>query len=105
MRILLLAALLAFAATATADGHERIEEGDVLLIEKIERSAGMATPRLGMRMAQVEAEFGEPVTRSEPVGDPPITRWRYESFTVYFEGETVLHAVVDREAVGLKRPS
>jgi hypothetical protein len=28
------------------------------------------------------------------VGAPPITRWDYPNFSVFFEGDRVIHAVV-----------
>ena len=57
---------------------------------------GVPRPVRGMSMDEVLARFGEPRTRLPAVGDPPITRWIYERFTVYFEGSTTLHAVVPR---------
>jgi hypothetical protein len=30
------------------------------------------------------------------VGDPPISRWVYDHFTVYFEYDKVLHSVVNK---------
>lgn len=50
-----------------------------------------ACPRRGMNMATVLARYGEPLQRYAAVGQPPITRWKYGSFTVYFEAERVLH--------------
>ena len=52
------------------------------------------TPSTGMRKAQVEEKFGQPLSSSGPVGTPPIYTWDYEQFTVYFEGDHVIHAVV-----------
>lgn len=99
------AALTLILTGGTGLAQERSEQGDVLLIEKIERARGMNVPRQGMRMNQVEASFGEPLVRSAPVGEPPITRWRYDGFTVYFERDRVLHAVVHNDALGLERSS
>jgi hypothetical protein len=31
------------------------------------------------------------------VGDPPITRWVYDRFTVYFENDRVIHSVVHHD--------
>ena len=53
-------------------------------------------PRAGMSMDQVRARFGEPQTVVPAVGKPPITRWVYPDFTVYFEYDKVIHAVVNR---------
>lgn len=51
----------------------------------------------GLSRQAVLARFGEPQERIAPVGQPPISRWVYETFTVYFEYDTALHAVVHRE--------
>ena len=51
-------------------------------------------PARGTSMAKVEAQFGAPTNRTAAVGDPPITRWEYPSFIVYFEHNLVLHSVV-----------
>jgi hypothetical protein len=47
-----------------------------------------------MTMEQVEAKFGAPREKIAPVGDPPITRWVYDDYTVYFENQQVLHIVI-----------
>lgn len=51
------------------------------------------TPRRGMRMEDVQARFGVPSARLPAVGEPPITRWIYDRFTVYFERRYVVHSV------------
>lgn len=56
--------------------------------------AAASAPARGMSMAQVEARFGAPAERFAAVGQPPITRWVYPGFVVYFEYQTVVHAVV-----------
>jgi hypothetical protein len=53
-------------------------------------------PTRGMSQARVEANFGTPQSRVSPVGDPPITRWEYESFVVFFEYDKVIHSVTRR---------
>jgi hypothetical protein len=53
----------------------------------------VATPSRGMSKAQVEASFGSPSEKVAAVGNPPISRWVYPTFTVYFEGDHVIHAV------------
>ncbi|WP_353219958.1 hypothetical protein [Salinisphaera sp. S4-8] len=60
---------------------------------------GAATPRpdtppRGMTKARVEARYGAPLSKSQPVGQPPITRWDYPEYRLYFEYDHVLHAVV-----------
>jgi hypothetical protein len=51
-------------------------------------------PARGMSMEKVEAAFGAPTNRAPAVGQPPITRWEYPGFVVYFEHNLVLHSVV-----------
>jgi hypothetical protein len=50
-------------------------------------------PSRGTSMAQVEARYGAPADRYAAVGQPPITRWVYPSFVVYFEYQHVVHTV------------
>ena len=47
-----------------------------------------------MTMDEVEGFFGAPVQRLTAVGTPPITRWQYDRFTVYFERDFVIRSVV-----------
>ena len=52
-----------------------------------------------MSMESVEAKYGAPARRVPAVGggtaaQPPITRWEYPGFIVYFEHNHVVHTVV-----------
>lgn len=51
----------------------------------------------GLTQQAVLTRFGEPKERLAPVGHPPISRWVYDTFTVYFEYTTALHAVTHRQ--------
>ncbi len=70
---------------------------DVLtVIPPPERPAGL--PRKGMSMSAVQQAYGTPVSKHEPVGGsssvrPPITRWDYVGYSVFFEHDHVIHAV------------
>jgi hypothetical protein len=55
-------------------------------------------PNRGSTMATVQGRFGEPSNRHATVGNPPITRWDYPQFSVYFEHDRVLHTVLLRSA-------
>jgi hypothetical protein len=57
------------------------------------RDSGVDKPKRGITMTQVEARFGAPVTRHDAVGSPPITRWDYTGFSVFFEHDRVIHSV------------
>lgn len=72
---------------------------DVLLIEQVRQAEGMAVPQNGQSKAEVEAAFGAPKDTTGPVGDPPITRWTYEHWTVYFEFDRVLFTVLNKGEV------
>ena len=50
-------------------------------------------PTRGMTQDAVEASFGAPSDTLESVGNPPITRWEYANFVVFFEYDRVIHAV------------
>lgn len=62
-----------------------------------ESTAGQMTemPAKGMSMTAVEQHYGTPVDKKSPVGEPPISRWIYDTFTVYFEHQYVIHSVID----------
>lgn len=55
-------------------------------------------PALGMTMESVKTQFGRPVTQSPARGEPPITRWEYNNFVVYFESDVVIHSVTKHQA-------
>ena len=50
-------------------------------------------PSRGMSQASVESTYGSPNTKQPAVGDPPISRWEYGDFVVYFEYDKVIHSV------------
>jgi hypothetical protein len=62
-------------------------------------AASSDKPTSGMSMQSVEAKYGAPSRRVPAVGggtaaQPPITRWEYPGFVVYFENDRVIHTVV-----------
>jgi hypothetical protein len=68
---------------------ETIVVGDEVQV----RPSTVERPGRGLTMAAVEAKFGAPQTRHDAVGTPPITRWDYAAFSVYFEKDRVIDAV------------
>ena len=73
---------IAKAETIAVDNGIAVKESDV------------ATPTRGMTKDAVAAKFGAPVTKVPAVGTPPISRWEYQGFVVYFEADHVIHSVV-----------
>jgi hypothetical protein len=71
----------------------------VLLLDGIELDAPSASsrPKSGTTMSGVESTYGTPSQKHAAVGEPPITRWDYPGFSVYFEHEKVVHAVARHE--------
>jgi hypothetical protein len=53
-------------------------------------------PTRGMTQQSVEASFGSPQNARQAIGEPPITRWEYANFVVFFEYDKVIHAVTKR---------
>lgn len=72
---------------------------DVLLIEEVRQAENMELPSNGMNSSDVVARFGEPAAKHAPVGDPPITRWDYPRWSVYFEYDLVLFTVLEKGQV------
>jgi len=58
------------------------------------KPSDVAAPPRGMTMNEVATKFGAPVTKIPAVGKPPISRWEYPGFVVYFEGDHVIHSVI-----------
>lgn len=94
--ISLIAILLAAGSTAA--------NGDVVQVppatpedEVTQPAQHMDLPVRGMNMQQVEARFGTPLEKIAAVGKPPISRWVYPDYTVYFEHQYVLHVVLKRK--------
>ncbi len=79
-------AMLLTLGTAGADTLTMVDGPD----------AAAGRPTRGMTMNKVESRFGAPDRRVPAVGDPPIARWEYPGFIVYFEYDKVLHAVATR---------
>ena len=76
-----------------------IAQADVLLIEQVRQSERMDLPVNGLSANDVRSKFGEPVKTYAAVGDPPITQWTYDGWSVYFEYELVLFTVLHKGAV------
>jgi hypothetical protein len=85
----MLAALLCgCVVTVSATAETLVIDDQVTL-----RESSVDRPKRGVTMHDVEAHFGAPVERHPTVGNPPITRWDYAGFSVFFERDRVIHAV------------
>ena len=79
------ALVLVVAVPATAD---------VLILDEVRQVDRMDVPENGLKKTDVEARFGTPSVRHDAVGNPPISRWDYDDYYVYFEYDLVLHTVL-----------
>lgn len=65
----------------------------------VDQTPPSVLPTRGMDMANVEHIYGPPLQKLPPVPakgtphHPPITRWVYPNFVVYFEYNHVVHSV------------
>ncbi len=84
-RPMIIALLFLFALPATAE--------TVNIPGHFTQGSAAVLPQRGIKMDKVLDQFGEPLQRKPAVGEPPITEWDYENFRVYFEYDTVLHAI------------
>lgn len=82
-----LAGLVMAVAASTASAEE-------LTTPPAPTASSQQGPARGTSMEKVEATFGAPIERLPAVGEPPITRWKYPGFEVYFEHQLVIHTVV-----------
>jgi len=89
MFVLVLALGMATAATPSL--------AETLIIEGISSQDGSnELPTAGITKSRVNSGWGEPASKIAAVGEPPISRWDYGSFVVYFEYDHVIHSVRKR---------
>lgn len=77
-----------------------VARAESLLLQNVERERSRDLPQRGLSMAEVERRYGAPLDKLPTAGggkprQPPINRWRYADYTVYFERERVIHAVAN----------
>jgi hypothetical protein len=85
-----IAILLLPLITPIAGAESLVTKMDTMNQQSVE------TPRNGQKKDVVSTRYGEPKQKIAAVGEPPISKWVYQEFTVYFENDTVLHAVIHK---------
>lgn len=93
-----MAKLRIFTVLALLFGVLGTVNAQTLEMEGVASGSDGARPSSGMTAASVESTFGAPEAKVAPVGDPPITRWEYKDFVVFFEYDRVIHTVIKRQA-------
>ena len=89
----LVASLVAFLCVATQINYVAAEEIRIPVGEQAKTQATVDMPTKGMSKERVKNLFGEALEEVPAKGQPPISRWRYQEFTVYFDSNTVIHCV------------
>ena len=84
-RIVFITFLLFFNAPVMAD---------VLILDEVRQVDRMDLPKNGKSKAEIESKYGVPEQKHGAVGDPPISRWEYPTYSVYFEYDLVLFSVL-----------
>jgi hypothetical protein len=87
--------LTVIAMTSAINSVAHADELFIPITKQAEDVKGiMPVPRQGESMAVVRGRWGQELSRSETVGEPPITTLEYSDFFVYFENKTVIHTVI-----------
>lgn len=100
--------LTAFAAAALCCAFVApAAHADELLMNQVQKEKHVNMPTRGMTMAQVKQRFGAPLHKLPTRGGdtpkhPPIHRWAYAGYTVYFERNHVIHSVINPPATASK---
>jgi hypothetical protein len=77
----------------------QIATADVLIIDEVRQAERMELPKNGQSKTEIETNFGTPAEKQPAVGDPPISSWKYDTYSVYFEYDLVLYSVLHPGAV------
>lgn len=94
IRIKYSACTLVFMLTATLQMQTIMaEEIRIPVGEQAKTQPAVDMPAKGMSKERVKSLFGEPLEEIPAKGKPPISRWKYQEFTVYFDNNTVIHCV------------
>tara|TARA_R100000656_G_scaffold12445_1_gene12951 strand:- start:311 stop:655 length:345 start_codon:yes stop_codon:yes gene_type:complete len=92
-RKLLSIALTCSLGFATQIHYVTAEEIRIPVGEQAKDQVLIDMPTKGMSKERVKALFGAPLEEIPAKGQPPISRWKYQEFTVYFDSNTVIHCV------------
>lgn len=85
--------------TALALGTVTSLRAETLAVPETPAASTAGLPQRGSSQSAVLKHFGEPQTRHATVGggsaqQPPITRWDYAGYSVFFENSHVVDVVV-----------
>lgn len=93
--------LTAFLLATLCTTFHSVAIADELIIPVGAQGASKASlerPANGISKQSVADRFGEPLSKTAAVGEPPISSWEYDQYIVYFEFDKVLHSVLKPDA-------
>lgn len=99
MRIKTTAGLFSVLFMLTLSPLPQAEEIIIGVAQQASEMAGIERPGNGQSREDVMQQYGPPQEMTDPVGDPPISRWTYPNYSVYFEYDRVLHTVLRHQPV------
>lgn len=85
-------------AMAEEKSEKKNEEAMTETVRHTPPPAPANLPSRGITKEIVKSKFGDPQKVINATGVPPIERWVYDSFTVYFEREHVIHSVAHNQS-------
>ncbi len=96
--LLFLTCVIAVVSAQANEPAEMITTHEPIMIPLIEKNmnSSIRMPLRGDSQRMVKKEFGAPFQMHKPKGTPPISRWDFEEFSVYFESNIVIHTVLRR---------
>lgn len=83
-------AVLGLVSTGAASAQDQAAE-EILFVPP--PATEFAMPKNSMTTQVVRDKFGEPRQEMAAVGEPPISRWHYGDYIVYFEWDKVITSV------------
>jgi hypothetical protein len=86
--------LMAAAIYCCAAGHITHAQGIKIPVGQQPDTAA-TLPQRGATQTALETQRGHPLHKTAAVGNPPISRWDYAGYSVYFERDTVIHSIVN----------
>lgn len=92
------AASLLFSVIALPiSGLVSAETGTTSVSQQSANLKHLARPKHGVSKEYVAQKFGEPASKEASIGEPPISVWHYDSYSVYFEHNRVIHTVLKKK--------
>lgn len=92
---MLIGLALLFGAGLAMSAEDEPRPGEIDPSAVVQAVPGM--PDRGVTKETVRQRLGDPIRTVPAVGDPPISQWVYDDFTVYFEYNRVIHSVKNRK--------